>query len=125
MLAVVVQFLAGKVIHAAGCASSHSKAAATPCSTTMLLLCLCISCCRYDDDVCTLHNAAAAGTAAERFLTGSEAATAAAATNASVTCLSFRTGVCGPTGLPWLQHCCHQANLHADSHQSLLTHPVG
>lgn len=48
--------------------------------------------CRYDEEVCTLHNAAAAGTAAERFLAGSKAAAVAAASNAAVTCLSFRTG---------------------------------
>ena len=66
------------------------------------LLCYAALCpavlCRYDEEVCTLHNAAAAGTAAERFLTVSTAAVAAAASSAAVTCLSFRTGGwCGPS----------------------------
>lgn len=62
-----------------------------PVCATHLLLSLLLAC-RYDEEVCTLHNAAAAGTAAERFLTGSAAAAAAAAVSAAVTSLSFRTG---------------------------------
>jgi hypothetical protein len=53
---------------------------------------------RFDEELCTLHNAAAAGTAAERFLTGSKAALAAAAASPAVTSLAFRTGA----GLPLL-----------------------
>jgi hypothetical protein len=47
---------------------------------------------RYDEQVMVLHNAAAAGTNAGRFLQGTAAANAAAASSAAVTCLSFRTG---------------------------------
>jgi hypothetical protein len=47
---------------------------------------------RYDEQVMVLHNAAAAGTGAGRFLQGTAAANAAAASSAAVTCLSFRTG---------------------------------
>lgn len=47
---------------------------------------------RYDEQVMVLHNAAAAGTGAARFLQGTAAANAAAASSAAVTCLSFRTG---------------------------------
>jgi hypothetical protein len=47
---------------------------------------------RYDEEVATLHNAAAAGTAAERFLTGSVAAQQAAAASPAVTALAFSTG---------------------------------
>lgn len=50
---------------------------------------------RYDEQVMELHNAAAAGTGASRFLQGSAAAAAAASTNVAVTCLSFRTGALG------------------------------
>uniref|UniRef100_A0A383VCR0 Small-subunit processome Utp21 domain-containing protein n=1 Tax=Tetradesmus obliquus TaxID=3088 RepID=A0A383VCR0_TETOB len=53
---------------------------------------------RYDEQVMVLHNAAAAGTGAARFLQGTAAANAAAASSAAVTCLSFRTG----QGLPLL-----------------------
>jgi U3 small nucleolar RNA-associated protein 21 len=49
---------------------------------------------RYDEQVMVLHNAAAAGTGAGRFLQGTAAANAAAASSAAVTCLSFRTGGC-------------------------------
>ncbi|WIA38106.1 hypothetical protein OEZ86_001468 [Tetradesmus obliquus] len=53
---------------------------------------------RYDEQVMVLHNAAAAGTGAARFLQGTAAANTAAASSAAVTCLSFRTG----QGLPLL-----------------------
>ncbi|KAF8055387.1 WDR36 [Scenedesmus sp. PABB004] len=53
---------------------------------------------RYDEQVLALSNAAAAGTAAARFLAGSAAAAAAAAASVAVTALSFRTG----QGLPLL-----------------------
>ena len=47
---------------------------------------------RYDDTLLTLHNAAGAGTNADRFLTGSDAQAAALAAPAAVTTLAFRTG---------------------------------
>lgn len=52
---------------------------------------------RRDAELMTLHNAAAAGTGAGRFLSGSAAAAAAAAANPAVSCLSFRTGAHGMT----------------------------
>jgi U3 small nucleolar RNA-associated protein 21 len=62
---------------------------------------------RYDEQLMVLQNAAAAGTATQRFLAGSGAAAAAAASSPAVTCISFRTGqgpVCGrrSTSLPLL-----------------------
>lgn len=47
---------------------------------------------RYDEEVATFHNAAAAGTAAGRFLQGSAAAIAVAASSSAVSCISFSTG---------------------------------
>lgn len=47
---------------------------------------------RYDEEIATFQNAAAAGTAAGRFLQGSAAAVAAASSSSAVSCISFSTG---------------------------------
>lgn len=115
--------------HLAGC---HARLILTM-RSPMSPCCCSTLCCRFDEEVCVLHNAAAAGTATERFLTGSKAALAAASTSAAVTCLAFRTGgrveqgagargLCAANAVWWL---CYDVHIAACVGQLTCCRPAG